>query len=171
MKKKMFTVLFVEDDSFDRDLIGRAVQRTAQAVKVQFASCGDEAKMYLAGTGEFADRERFPYPSFMSTDLKMPHGDGFSVLDFLQRTTDLARVPVVVLSGSTDQEDVKLSYSLGASAFLEKPSQFNELLKIMGLMLEFWFHCQTPPIDAQGKWLDGKSDGKLGARFDTRGYY
>src|SRR5204862_7904547 len=98
MKKKMFTVLFVEDDSFDRDLIGRAVQRTEQAVTIQFAKCGQEAIDYLGGAGHFADRERFPYPSFMSTDLKMPQGDGFSVLDFLQRTTELARVPVVVLS-------------------------------------------------------------------------
>src|SRR2546421_10791781 len=125
MKKRTCTVLFVEDDSFDQDLIRRAVQRIATGVKVQFASTGTEAIAYLKGADAFADRTRYEYPSFVSTDLKMPQGDGFAVLEFMRSTLEVATVPTVVLSASEDLDDIKQSYKLGASAYLVKPTEFD----------------------------------------------
>ena len=74
------TILIVDDNIDDRFFVGRALKRLATGLGIQFVTGGEEAAAYLDGSGVYADRTRFPYPSFVVTDLVMPDGDGFSVL-------------------------------------------------------------------------------------------
>jgi CheY-like chemotaxis protein len=144
-------------------LISRAFNLAGNNVSLRTVRDGLEAIDYLRGVGEFADREKFPYPSFVLTDLKMSPGDGFAVLEYM-RNSQIA-VPVTVFSGSRDLDDVKKAYLLGAAGYLVKPQGFNEFCQIIKKIYEFWFYSERPAVDAAGRQLRTSSRGKLGERF------
>jgi DNA-binding NarL/FixJ family response regulator len=74
----------------------------------------------------------------------------------------------VVLSASADPDDIKKSYILGASAYLLKPSAFEELQRLLKVLLDFWMACEVPEVDLAGKRVRTESRGKLGARFGDK---
>jgi CheY-like chemotaxis protein len=165
MKRPKFTILVVEDDPSDRFLIKRAIEANGVPAELRLVTCGEEAIAYLKGEGQFADREKYQYPSFLVTDLKMPRGDGFSLLDFLKSTPKSAIIPTVILSASGDLDDIKKAYIMGASAYFIKPSPYDELDRIIKCLVDFWMLCEVPQIDDAGKRLRTESGGKLGERF------
>ena len=99
------------------------------------------------------------------TDLKMPEGDGFSVLQHLKSTPEWAIIPTVVFSALADLDDIKRSYMLGAGSYIVKPVGFEEMRSLLSTFYSYWMVCETPETDASGKRLDTDSKGKLGARF------
>ena len=165
MKNKNFTILAIDDSEDDQTLITRAFRQNGVTCPVHWVGSGDEAIIYLMGEGVFADRSRFPYPSFVMTDLKMTKGDGFSVLEFLKKNPEWAIIPTVVFTASSDLDDIKRSYILGAGSYIVKPSDFSEMRRRLGIFYAYWMECETPQTDITGKRLDTKSEGKLGARF------
>jgi CheY-like chemotaxis protein len=165
MKRARFTVLLVEDDPNDRFFIQRAIKANGVPAEFRMVTCGEEAIAYLKGEGQFADRAQYQYPSFLITDLKMPQGDGFSLLAFLKSTPQSAIIPTVVLSASGDLDDIKKAYIMGASAYFIKPSRQDELERIIKCLVDFWMLCEVPQIDDSGKRLWTESGGKLGERF------
>jgi len=122
---------------------------------------GSEAIAYLRGEGEFSNRARFQYPSFVLTDLKMPLGDGLTVLEYLKQQPDFAVIPTIVLSSSSDLDDIKTAYALGASSFIVKPRQPEVLHRIIKLLYEFWLECEIPQVDLTGKQIPTRTRGKL----------
>jgi len=132
---------------------------------IHLVESGEEAIAYMKGEGRYSDRLRFAYPSFVITDLKMPRGDGFSVLEFLKRNPAWAIIPTVVLSASDDSDDIKKSYMLGASSFHCKPIEFDSLVKLLSVVHNYWMTCEVPEVDLTGKQLETESEGKLGERF------
>ena len=70
---------------------------------------GVEAIDYMTGEGKYSDRGKYPYPTFIMTDLKMPRADGFAVLEHLKANPAWATIPAVVLSASTDPDDIRTS--------------------------------------------------------------
>ena len=165
MKRPEFTILIADDDPNDRFFIQRAIEATGVKAEVQLVSCGEEAIAYLKGEGQFADRAQHQYPSVILTDLKMSPGDGFSVLAFLKSTPRSAIIPTVVLSASGDLDDIKKAYMLGASAYLIKPQQQEELARLIKVLVNFWMVCEVPEVDEAGRRLLTESAGKLGERF------
>jgi len=165
MNRARFTILVAEDDPNDRFLIHRAFQANAVPAELRLVTCGEEAIAYLKGEGPFANRAEHPYPSILITDLKMPRGDGLSILAFLKSTPQSAIILTVVLSASGDTDDVKKAYMLGATAYVTKPVQYGELERIIKCLVEFWMLWEVPHIDAAGERLQTESDGKLGERF------
>jgi len=148
--KNIGTILFVEDDCFDQELLRDAILRTEAPISYRILNSGEEAIAYLKGEREFADRSKYEYPSFIVTDLKMPCGDGFSLLRFMRELNAHARVPVVVLSSSNDLEDVQRCYHLGAAGYLDKPTSFDDLVRVLHVLLEFWRNLEPPPIGLHG---------------------
>jgi CheY-like chemotaxis protein len=95
--------------------------------------------------------------------LKMPQGDGFTVLDYLKKNPEWAVIPTVVLSASDDLDDIKKSYILGASSYHVKPTSLDGLRKLTRILFEYWKECEVPEVDRTGKRLLTQSEGKLGA--------
>jgi len=153
-------------------LMELALRRNGVMHPIQCVVSGEEAVAYLEGTGRFLSRSQFPYPSFILTDLKMPNGDGFSVLEYLKRNPNWAIIPTIVFSGSSDPDDIKKSYLLGASSYLVKPGSFDEMTRLLGVLYAYWQECEVPQVDSTGRMLLTASAGKLGERFphpeDTR---
>ena len=165
MRKYFATILVVEDDKNDQRLIERAFRRVGVKGPIHLVDDGAAAIAYMMGEGKFADRNQFPYPTFIMTDLKMPRVDGFGVLEFLKKNPEWAIIPTVVFSSSADRDDIKKSYMLGASSYHLKPHSPEELDQQLAALNAYWVTCEVPEVDRTGKQLPTNSDGKLGERF------
>jgi CheY-like chemotaxis protein len=165
MKRESCTILIVEDDLNDQALIKAGFRAIGVEDKVLMASDGLEAIAYMKGEGKFSDRKEYPYPTIIMTDLKMPEGDGFAVLEYLKSTPDFAIIPTTVFSSSEDLDDIKRSYSLGASSYHLKPQTPEKLRTQLKILYDYWRTAEVPQIDISGKQLPTQSAGKLGERF------
>jgi CheY-like chemotaxis protein len=165
MRPANFVILVVDDDSDDRLMVERAFRHAGATCPICGLSGGNEALAYLEGRDPYADRERFPYPSFIVTDLHMACGDGFTVLDYLTQHPRSRIIPTLVLTASSHPDDVATSYRLGASAYLVKPSELEVLRKVLRLFYQFWMACEVPSVDAAGHWVQTERRGRLGDRF------
>jgi CheY-like chemotaxis protein len=138
--------LLVEDDPHDAFLVKQEFDN-ASHLGFQHVCDGHEAVRYLKGVGEYSDRQKHPLPDVILLDLKMPRFSGFDFLEWLHSKApdDERLIPVVVMSSSALQEDVKRAYALGANSYMTKPidwTTFRERIKLLGI---FWSeHAETP---------------------------
>ena len=136
------TILHAEDDQNDLLFIRRAFER-AGLKPIHTSPDGDDALQYLQGLGPYSDRKAHPYPDILITDLKMPKLTGFELLEWIASHPD-HRLPVVVVSGSAQQSDIKLAYSLGACCYFVKPTKSTDLAAIALAIESFWKDAQLP---------------------------
>jgi CheY-like chemotaxis protein len=165
MKTYHATIMVVEDDPNDQYLIEHSFRKLGVTDPIQIVNNGAEAIAYMKGEGKYADRDKFAYPTFIITDLKMPCSDGFAVLEFLKGNPEWKVIPTIVLSASSDLDDIKKSYMLGASSYHIKPRSQKELQHQLAVINSYWVTCQVPQVDVTGKQLQTASGGKLGERF------
>ena len=144
--KGSLNVVVVEDDADYAFFIEQAFRNKGFANLVMICGDGEEAVDYLDGKGEFADREAFPFPDVLFTDLKMPRMNGFDLLKWIQAHPECALLPTVVLSSSADPKDVDHAYQLGADAFMVKPDRLETLEEILQTTCEFWAQCAEPAV-------------------------
>ena len=95
----------------------------------------------------------------------MPHVSGLEVLAHLKANPGFAVIPTVVLTASSDPNDIKMAYSLGASSYHVKPHTFPELRTQLKVLHDYWMTCEVPEVTAAGKQLATDSKGKLGEKF------
>jgi CheY-like chemotaxis protein len=132
------TILHVDDDSNDIVLFQHACQKAGVQFCLQNVVDGDQAISYLRGAEQYADRQRYPLPTLVLLDLKMPGLNGFDVLAWMRSHDDLRAMPVVVLSSSNHDPDVKRAYDLGANSYLIKPVGFDSLVGIVKSLNQYW---------------------------------
>jgi len=165
MKKYHATIMVVDDDSNDLLFIERAFRSIGVKDPIHTVSGGREAIAYLMGEGKYADRKTFAYPTFITTDLKMPDADGFFVLEHLRNNPEWAVIPTVVLTSSSDPDDIKKAYMLGASSYHVKPATTEQLRHQLKVLHDYWVTCEVPEVDSTGRQLRTDSKGKLGERY------
>ena len=136
-----------EDDTTDAFLLERTFARTGNRTSLHFVRDGQEAVDYLSGEGTFADREQHPIPALLLSDLKMPRLDGFQVLGWLRRQPGFKRLPVVILSSSSEPGDVNRAYDLGVNSFITKPVTFESLVEVMKTIGRYWFEIVELPTE------------------------
>src|SRR5690349_4460194 len=118
----MKTILQIEDDPNDVLFLRRAFENTGAGAAIQVATDGREAIAYLQGTGKFADRAQYPFPSLVLLDMKLPYVMGLDVLKWI-RQQPWTHLPVIMLTASAENVDIAAAYRLGANGFLRKPSE------------------------------------------------
>ena len=166
VKRGNLTILVADDSYEDRLLLRRAFSKCAKpGITLQMTSSGNETVAYLRGMEPFEDRNQYPYPTFLLADLKMSDGDGFTILEYLKSTPQSTVIPTVVLSASSDSDDIKRTYTLGASAYLIKPTDAMALTNMIQTLMAFWLYCEVPEVDLAGVQLITNNIGKLGERF------
>lgn len=135
-KKGRGVVLLVEDDPHDALVVERSFQGSGLKVSLIKARDGKEALDYLL--------EKVPHgepgsvPRLILLDLKLPLMDGFEFLEEVKAIPRFSSIPVVVFTSSTELEDVKRAYELGASAYLVKPLRFEDFVEMMKVVGTFW---------------------------------
>ncbi|EEF57838.1 response regulator [Pedosphaera parvula] len=136
------TILIAEDNPDDVMLFKRALLKAGINNPVQVVQSGREAIEYLQGSGKFADRNEHPFPSVLFTDLSMPSMNGFELLRWLRAHPVCFVFPVVVLTSSEMDIDVKQAYQLGANSYMVKPNSFNDLVQMVRATYEYWSWCE-----------------------------
>ena len=132
------TILLVEDDANDVLLVQRVFQKAGLPNALSVVRDGEQAVNYLSGTGDYADRQRFPLPFLVLLDLKMPGMDGFEVLRWVRTESELKHLLVVVLTSSNSQKDVDWAYELGANSYLVKPVSSGEMANLIQRFEVYW---------------------------------
>lgn len=140
-----FQILVAEDNAGDAFLLKRAFAKEGINAPMEFVENGEEAVGYLQGRGKFSDRSRFPLPKLLLLDLKMPGLDGFEVLEWLRNNRELRRIPALILSGSSLQEDVNKAHDLGANGYCVKPTGPEDMSELVRALAGFWFDCHQYP--------------------------
>jgi CheY-like chemotaxis protein len=124
-------ILVVDDDDSYAVILPRLLQKEQLEVSLRFAGDGEQAIQYLRGEGRFLDRDRYPFPSLVLLDLKMPRINGFEVLQWKGRRPEFDQLPIVVWSSSQLPEDMRKAKSLGAVSYIFKPSSLAGLSEII----------------------------------------
>lgn len=144
MTSSLKRILLVEDSDNDVQLTLAALAETNLANEVDVVSDGQQALDYFYRRGRFANRVG-ELPAVVLLDLKLPKINGLEVLAQLKGDPELKAIPVVMLTSSREEPDLKQAYSLGVNAYVVKPvgfSAFTDALKELGL---FWAILNEPP--------------------------
>ncbi len=137
------TVLAAEDDDGDATLLRLAFRKAEILHPLTIVRDGQEAIDYLSGTAPFSDRAKFPMPSLVLLDLKMPRLNGFDVLDWWSKNAALRELPLVVLSSSSHETDITRAKSMGAREYIVKPHGFLQLAKLMRELCKRWLSAPS----------------------------
>lgn len=148
MKSKV--ILLVEDNPRDEALTLRALKKNNICNDVVVARDGVEALDYLFGTGTYAERETPEVPQLVLLDLKMPKVDGLEVLKRVRADERTKRLPVVVFTSSSEEEDMIKSYDLGANSYVRKPVEFEQFLDATRQLGLYWLVLNELPHKYQG---------------------
>lgn len=128
-------ILVVDDDELARELVARLLEKLNLVNPLAFAEDGESA-IKLLSTG--------PSPALVLLDLDMPRRSGLDVLAWLRSHERLHRVPVVMLTGSAELEDVDRAYDLGIASYLVKPVGFAALRDVMRDLAAPWLLLPPP---------------------------
>ncbi len=135
---KMVGVLLVEDDPEDVQITRRAFKKGKIANPLYVVRDGEEAMEFLHHKGRYADASKAPRPGLILLDLNLPRLDGREVLNLIKTDPDLRRIPVVVLTTSSEEADVFGCYDKGANTYITKPVEFQSFLQAVITIGQYW---------------------------------
>lgn len=137
-------ILLADDSANDVELALAALAGGDLTSRVDVVRDGAEALDYLYRRGPFAARDPLP-PTVIFLDLKMPKVDGFEVLRQVKSDAALRMIPVVVLTSSAEDRDLRTAYALGANAYVVKPVDFQQYAAAVRSIGQFWGRYNRPP--------------------------
>lgn len=135
-------ILLVEDNPDDMELTRIALQDAGITAELAWVADGREALAYLQRLAPF---EQAPRPDLVLLDLNLPQLDGRQLLQIVKGDPDLAQIPVIVLTTSVDDHDVRESYRAHANAFISKPADFDSFVRALQALHTFWFVTAVLP--------------------------
>ena len=137
-------ILLVEDNPDDEELTMRALRKIANEVVI--TRDGSEALEFLFATGKYAGRDAEHTPAVILLDLKLPKLSGLDVLQRLRADPRTKLIPVVVLTSSSEDEDMLKSYRFGANSYVRKPVEFGAFANAVTQLGVYWMLLnQSPP--------------------------
>lgn len=138
-------ILLVEDNPSDAEMTIEALKKNSLANKLLHVNDGAAALDFLFATGEYEGRNMANKPKVILLDLKMPKVNGIEVLQRI-RTDDLTKyIPVVVLTSSKEDPDIKKCYELGVNSYVVKPVEFDEFQKAITELGLYWMLVNQHP--------------------------
>ena len=129
-------ILIVEDDPEQSALIQAAFKKHLAQARTHFVFNGREAQAYLNRESPHHDWEQYPTPSLIVLDLWLPDITGFDILEWMAERESLAKIPVIVFTGSEDPEHERRAYALGVRRYLRKPDDYGALVEAVKEELE-----------------------------------
>ncbi|MGA2192116.1 MAG: response regulator [Nitrospirota bacterium] len=136
-------ILVVDDDPADRKLIKTAFRMKIPSCEVNSVKCGEEGLEYIGmKTRRTSD---VSWPDLILLDLNMPGIDGFEFLKRMKNDERFSEIPIIVMTSSCEEKDVRQSYRLRSNAYITKPSGLEGYYEIVEKIEDFWFSaCKLP---------------------------
>ena len=132
-------VLFVEDDPNDEELTLIAFEKMGYSDQIKVAREGAEAINILLGDGSAKGKAFGTSIRLILLDLKLPKMDGLEVIEKIRNHNEIKSIPIVVLSSSSHESDVRRSYQLGVNSYVVKPVDFDVYIETVQKLGEYWF--------------------------------
>ncbi len=146
MRTDSINILLVEDNPADAELTRLAMEDVKMVNTLYVVNDGVKAMDFLHRRGEFADA---PRPDLILLDLNLPRKDGREVLAEVKADESLKAVPIVILTSSSAEEDILRTYKLHANAFISKPVDLEQFIRVVRSIEEFWIAIvKLPPKTA-----------------------
>ncbi len=142
MKSKI--ILLVEDNPSDIGLTRRAFEKSRISNDLVIVQDGQEALDYLLGTDPLTGQIVNEAPALILLDLKLPKVDGLEVLSQIRADERTRRQPVVILTTSSEEEDIARSYDMGANSYIRKPVDFNQFAEAVQHLGLYWLVLNEP---------------------------
>lgn len=143
----MINILLVEDNHDHAELIRRSLKSIKIQSQIFHMENGEKALDYLLNISPFEDHEEFPVPHLIILDIRLPLMNGIEFLNFVKQKERLKEIPVVILSTSRSEEDIRQAYQYHANSYLVKPTgsdKFSTLIHDLGY---YWFKRNKLPKD------------------------
>jgi DNA-binding response OmpR family regulator len=145
MSRTVLGILSAAGQPEEPCILRRACEQARVAFQCESVTSAGEGVRYLDGRGPYGNRHRYPMPALVILDLALQDGGGYEVLSWIRREPRLQSLPVVVVSKSKSQMDMRRAYDLGASSYMPKPEGFAELVKLVKLIDRFWLTLNQAP--------------------------
>ena len=143
-KSVSMTILIADDDSDDRMLLEQAMRQNGYHQDIRFVEDGEELMEYLRRQGRY-NEQNAPWPNMLILDLNMPRKNGFQALTEIKDDPRLRRLPVIVMTTSSADEDIARTYNSGVNSFVTKPFNFNRLVEMVGTLKTYWIDTVKLP--------------------------
>jgi CheY-like chemotaxis protein len=141
-----FPILIAEDDENDAIILERALRKVGFSNPFHFCRDGTDVLRYLCAEEPYQNREAFPFPRMLITDLKMPKMGGIEVLKWLYQHPECHLIPKIVLTASRQQADIQEAYKCGVNSYLVKPGGYESLTLMLKTFFEYWEMCEKPTL-------------------------
>jgi two-component system response regulator len=138
-------ILLVEDNPNDAELIVRALKKNHLVNQICIAQDGAQALDILLAQGEYAERKTMGLPKVVLLDLKLPKMNGLEVLRVIKGVERTKSIPVVVVSSSREDPDIKEAYALGVNSYVVKPVEFEQFFQAMSNLGLYWLLVNQSP--------------------------
>lgn len=138
------SILIVDDNIDDYDAAIRSFQAAHLDNPVHWCTTGQDALNFLRGEGKYAGRPPIR-PAVILLDLNMPGIDGRETLHLIKQDQSLKRIPVIILTTSSDERDIERCYEIGANTYIQKPVDFNGLVEAAARIKGYWFGIALLP--------------------------
>lgn len=138
-------LLLIEDAPEDVKLITTALRGIVPNEQIKVAASGEEALDYLFGRGNYAGRDTRNQPALIMLDLSLPRINGLEVLRLVRSDPQTHVLPVVVVSASSQQRDIRMAAQLGANSFVRKSLDFVSFSETLTLLARYWLELNIPP--------------------------
>jgi two-component system response regulator len=142
---KEVQILLVEDNASDAEMTIDVLKIYNLANKLLHVKDGAEALDFIFAEGKYADRQIENTPKVILLDLKMPKVNGLQVLKKIRADERTKRIPVVVLTSSKEDPDIRKCYELGANSYVVKPVEFEEFQKAISALGLYWMIVNQQP--------------------------
>jgi len=147
MNENGVEIILIEDDPNDAELIIRVLKKHNLANKIVHLKDGAEAVDFLLMKGVWAYKPVTHSPRVILLDLKLPKMNGIEVLQKIKENERTKNIPVVVLTSSREERDVKDAYKYGVNSYVTKPISFDEFSKAVAELGMYWLMLNKPPED------------------------
>jgi two-component system response regulator len=138
------TILVVEDNPDDEEFTLRALRKANVANEIVVARDGQQAIDYLYAEGEYAGRDARAMPGVVLLGLKLPKVGGLEVLKRMRAEASTKLIPVVILTSSSEEEDMLASYMFGANSYVRKPVDFAAFASAVAKLGAYWMLLNEP---------------------------
>lgn len=140
-------ILLIEDNPDDAELTQRALRKQGLANRLVWVRNGALGLDFLFARGAYAGRSIDDSPKLVMLDLGLPKVSGLEVLQQVKADPRTRKIPVVVLSSSTQDKDILRTYDLGVNSYVSKPVQFEEFARVVAQLGLYWLMVNKPPVE------------------------